>query len=52
MAAHLQAYQEGLADEGFSGELWWAMAKVFVLCATATLLPLRQSLKRLEALEV
>ncbi|MSR03625.1 MAG: hypothetical protein EXR94_12930 [Gemmatimonadetes bacterium] len=40
------------AAKGFTGELWWAMAKVFLLCAAATLIPLRQSLKRLEAIEV
>ncbi|MDX2060432.1 MAG: hypothetical protein SFV24_21660 [Gemmatimonadales bacterium] len=52
VAAHLQAYQAGQADKGFSGELWWAIGKVFLLCAAATLIPLQRSLKKLEALEV
>ncbi len=52
VAAHLQVYQEGVATDGFTGDLWWAMAQVFLLCAAATVIPLRQSLKRLEALEV
>ena len=52
VAAHLEAYQAGFAAKEFSGEMWWAIAEVFLLCATVTLIPLRQSLKRLEALEV
>lgn len=52
VAAHLQAYQNGTPTDGFNRELWVAMAKVFLLCAAATVIPLRQSLKRLEALEV
>jgi ABC-2 type transport system permease protein len=52
VAAHLQAYQTGVADKGFTPELWWAVGKVFLLCAAATLIPLHRSLKKLEALEV
>ncbi len=52
VSAHLQAYQAGVETEPFSPDLWWALVKVFGLCAIATLLPLQKSLRRLQALEV
>jgi len=52
VAAHLQAYQMGQETTPFSADLWWAVARVFGLCALATLYPLQRSLRRLQALEV
>jgi ABC-2 type transport system permease protein len=52
VSAHLQAFQMGIPTEAFSPDLWWAIAKVFTLCALATLLPLHKSLRRLQSLEV
>ncbi|MBM4188588.1 MAG: hypothetical protein FJ206_14890 [Gemmatimonadetes bacterium] len=52
VSAHLRAYQLGERTSAFTSELWWAMAQVFGLAAAATLIPIRLSLRRLNALEV
>jgi ABC-2 type transport system permease protein len=52
VSEHLRGYQNGERTDAFSAELWIAMAKVFGLAAAATIIPIRASIRRLEALEV
>jgi len=52
VAAHLAAYQAGEDAPRFTPELWLALAGVFTLSAVVTLLPLHQSRRRLEALDL
>jgi ABC-2 type transport system permease protein len=52
VAGHLQSFQMGDTTGGFTPDLWFAIGKVFLLCALATLVPLHRSLRRLESLEV
>ena len=52
VSAHLRAmYELGYAPQ-FPPQVWVAILGVFTLCALGTLVPLRLSLRRLEALEV
>jgi ABC-2 type transport system permease protein len=52
VSAHLRAvYQTGKAA-AFPPNVWLALGGMFALCAVATLVPIRLSLRRLEALEV
>jgi ABC-2 type transport system permease protein len=51
VAQQLRAWQAGLRS-GFPPSLLLAMAAVFIVCALATVLPLRLGLRRLAALEV
>ena len=52
VSEHLQAFQMGLPTEPFGPPLWWAVIRVFALCALATIIPLHQGLRRLQSLEV